>query len=165
MKYTRFSFRRVALQPVVRLAVLLASAASVVSAQQAPTAKTPAVLAPVTVYKSATCGCCAKWNDHLRANGFVVNSTDLPDVTPTKEKYRVPTQLRSCHTALVSGYVIEGHVPADVIRKLLRERPKVVGIAVPGMPMGSPGMEGSRIDSYQVLTFDESGATTVFASR
>jgi hypothetical protein len=128
----------------------------------------PAAAAPVAVYKSATCGCCAKWNDHMRTAGFTVNSTDLPDVAPVKDKHGVPAPLRSCHTAVVDGYVIEGHVPADVIKKLLRERPAVVGIAVPGMPMGSPGMEGppgSRVDSYNVVSFDKSGATKVYASR
>jgi hypothetical protein len=146
----------------VRLpAVLLLAASSVGAAAQTP-ATAPA---PVAVYKSATCGCCAKWNDHMRTAGFEVNSTDLPDVAAVKDKHGVPPALRSCHTAIVGGYVIEGHVPADVIKKLLRERPAVVGIAVPGMPSGSPGMEGSRVDSYNVVTFDKSGATKVYASR
>ena len=146
----------------VRLpAVLLFAATSIGAAAQTP----PAPAAPVAVYKSATCGCCGKWNEHMRTAGFTVNSTDLPDVTPVKDKHNVPAALRSCHTAIVGGYVIEGHVPADVIKKLLRERPAVVGIAVPGMPMGSPGMEGSRVDSYNVMSFDKSGATKVYASR
>jgi len=145
----------------VRLpAVLLLSAASMGAAAQTPPAPTP-----VAVYKSATCGCCAKWNDHMRTAGFTVNSTDLHDVAPVKDKHGVPANMRSCHTAVVGGYVIEGHVPADVIKKLLRERPDVVGIAVPGMPMGSPGMEGPRVDSYNVMSFDKSGATKVYASR
>ena len=146
----------------VRLpAVLLFAASSMGATAQTP----PAAPAPVAVFKSATCGCCAKWNDHMRTAGFNVNSTDLPDVAPVKDKHGVPAALRSCHTAVVGGYVIEGHVPADVIKKLLRERPDVVGIAVPGMPMGSPGMEGSRVDSYNVMSFDKSGATKVYASR
>jgi hypothetical protein len=131
-------------------------------------AQTPAAApTPVAVYKSATCGCCAKWNDHMRTAGFTVNSSDLPDVTPVKDKHGVPAKLRSCHTAVVGGYVIEGHVPADVVKKLLRERPAVVGIAVPNMPSGSPGMEvpGGRVDAYDVLTFDKNGATKVYASR
>jgi hypothetical protein len=148
----------------VRLsAVLLVSAASMGAAAQTPPAP-----APVAVYKSATCGCCAKWNDHMKTAGFTVNSTDLPDVAVVKDKHGVPTNVRSCHTAIVGGYVIEGHVPADVIKKLLRERPAVVGIAVPGMPTGSPGMEdpsGKRVDSYNVMSFDKSGATKVYASR
>lgn len=149
----------------VRLpAILLFAAASIGAAAQTP----PAAAAPVAVFKSATCGCCAKWNDHMRTAGFTVNSTDLPDVAVVKDKHGVPAPLRSCHTAVVDGYVIEGHVPADVIKKLLRERPAVVGIAVPGMPMGSPGMEGpagSRVDAYNVMSFDKSGATKVYASR
>jgi hypothetical protein len=148
--------------PWVRLpAALFLAVSSLGAAAQTP----PAAAAPVAVYKSATCGCCAKWNDHMRTAGFTVNSTDLPDVAPIKDKHGVPPQLRSCHTAVVGGYVIEGHVPADVIKKLLRERPAVVGIAVPGMPSGSPGMEGSHVDSYNVMTFDKSGATKVYASR
>jgi hypothetical protein len=146
----------------VRLpAVLLFAASSIGAAAQAP----PPPAAPVAVYKSATCGCCAKWNEHMKTAGFTVNSTDLPDVAPVKDKHGVPTALRSCHTAVVGGYVIEGHVPADVIKKLLRERPAIVGVAVPGMPMGSPGMEGPHVDSYNVMSFDKSGATKVYASR
>jgi hypothetical protein len=148
----------------VRLpAVLLFAASSIGAAAQTP----PAAAAPVAVYKSATCGCCGKWNEHMRTAGFTVNSTDLPDVTPMKDKHGVPAALRSCHTAVVGGYVIEGHVPADVIKKLLRERPAIVGIATPGMPTGSPGMEveGRPADSYNVVSFDKSGATKVYASR
>jgi hypothetical protein len=122
---------------------------------------------PVTVYKSPTCGCCAKWNEHMRANGFAVTSNDLPDVAPLKDQHGVPVQTRSCHTALVGGYIVEGHVPADVIKKLLRERPAVVGIAAPGMPMGSPGMEmpDGRKDTYQIVAFDKQGKTSVYATR
>jgi hypothetical protein len=149
----------------VRLpAVLLFAASSIGAAAQTP----PAAAAPVAVFKSPTCGCCAKWNDHMRTAGFTVNSTDVPDVAAVKDKHGVPAALRSCHTAVVGGYVIEGHVPADVIKKLLRERPAVVGIAVGGMPTGSPGMEdptGKRVDSYNVMSFDKSGATKVYASR
>jgi hypothetical protein len=101
----------------------------------------------------------------MRANGFVLESTDVPDVNPIKDKHKVPAELRSCHTALVGGYVVEGHVPADVIQKLLRERPSVIGIAVPGMPMGSPGMEGSRTDPYLVISFDASGKNAIYAKR
>ncbi|HEY8548771.1 MAG TPA: DUF411 domain-containing protein [Vicinamibacterales bacterium] len=120
------------------------------------------------VWKSATCGCCAKWNEHMAAAGFEVASTDVPDVNAVKDKHGVPPQLRSCHTGLVGGYVLEGHVPADVVQKLLKERPSdVVGIAVPGMPAGSPGMEvpGGRTDSYQIIAFDRNGKTRVYASK
>jgi hypothetical protein len=120
---------------------------------------------PVTVYKSPTCGCCGKWVEHMRANGFEVTVNDMPDVAPVKDKQGVPTALRSCHTAIVGGYAIEGHVPADLIKKLLQEKPKAAGLAVPGMPMGSPGMEGGSKDTYNVVLFDHAGKTSVYATR
>jgi hypothetical protein len=118
----------------------------------------------VTVYKTATCGCCRKWIDHMRTNGFEVKSTDMPEVTSVKNSYGVPVDAQSCHTALVDGYVVEGHVPASAVKKLLKERPKVTGIAVPGMPVGSPGMEipSGEVEAYNVISFDKSGKTTVF---
>jgi hypothetical protein len=129
-------------------------------------AQTPKPM-PVTVYKSPTCGCCAKWVEHMKASGFDVTVNEMPDVAPIKDKQGVPVNLRSCHTALVGGYAIEGHVPADVIKKLLRERPNALGVAVPGMPMGSPGMEvpSNQKDAYNVMLFDKAGKTTVYASR
>ena len=104
---------------------------------------------------------------YLQGNGFPVKTENMDDLGPIKKKHGVPAAIQSCHTALVSGYVIEGHVPADLIDRLLRERPRVVGLAVPGMPAGAPGMDvpGTRAERYQVLAFDESGRTTVFASR
>ena len=119
----------------------------------------------VTVYKSPTCGCCTKWVDHIREAGFRVEVRDTPNVEPVKTEHGLPEHLASCHTALVGGYVVEGHVPADVIRRLLRERPEVAGIAVPGMPMGSPGMEGPSKDPYQVVAFGKDGGTSVYESR
>jgi hypothetical protein len=104
---------------------------------------------------------------HLRANGFPVKIEDLEGLSAIKRQHAVPKGLESCHTALVGGYVVEGHVPADLIDRLLRERPPIAGIAVPGMPVGSPGMEvpGYAPVRYQVFTFDRSGRTGVFASR
>lgn len=104
---------------------------------------------------------------HLRENGYPVTAENVADITPIKRRYGVPAKLQSCHTAVVSGYVVEGHVPAEVVDRLLRERPRVAGIAVPGMPTGSPGMEtpGRAAERYQVLTFDASGRTAVYASR
>jgi hypothetical protein len=104
---------------------------------------------------------------HLRASGYPVKAENVPDVTPIKRRYSVPERLQACHTALVEGYVVEGHVPADLIDRLLRERPRAAGLAVPGMPAGSPGMEssGQASESYQVLIFDRSGKTAVFATR
>lgn len=119
----------------------------------------------VTVYKSPTCGCCTKWEEHLRENGFRVVSVPREDMDAIKREHGVPKGLQSCHTALVNGYAVEGHVPADVIRKLLTERPRVKGVAVPGMPMGSPGMEGPHKDAYEVYTFDASGPRDVYAVR
>jgi len=130
------------------------------------------LLAPVTqaaevlVYKSPTCGCCKQWVKHMEANGFKVTTRDMLDLSPVKMQNGVLPELASCHTAIVDGYVIEGHVPAQDVRRLLRERPKVAGLAVPGMPVGSPGMEqGAHKDRYQVLTFTSSGKTAVFAQH
>ena len=119
----------------------------------------------VTVYKSPTCGCCNAWIKHMEANGFTVRSHNTNDVAQYKVRYGIKPELASCHTALVDGYVIEGHVPAGDIKRLLRERPAVTGLAVPGMPAGSPGMEGPRKDPYRVLSFDSKGQIRVFASH
>ncbi|MBI2485703.1 MAG: DUF411 domain-containing protein [Deltaproteobacteria bacterium] len=119
----------------------------------------------ITVYKDPSCGCCSKWVDHLREHGYQVTAHDVSDMTKIKTKYGVPRALSSCHTAVVDGYVVEGHVPADVISRLLTERPKVVGITVPDMPMGSPGMEGPYSEPYDVLTFDSQGNTKVYTSH
>ena len=120
----------------------------------------------VTVYKSPTCGCCAKWVDHMREHGYTVVVNDMQDVQPVKAREGVTDALSSCHTATVGGYVVEGHVPAADVQRLLSERPKITGIAVPGMPVGSPGMEGGTPDRYDVMAFDRTtGATRVFASH
>lgn len=123
----------------------------------------PALAAEITVYKSPTCGCCKEWVKHLQANGFKVTAKDVPDVTPYKEVNGVPPTLGACHTARVNGYTIEGHVPAADIQRLLKERPKVRGLAVPGMPTGSPGMEGAYKERYETLAFDKDGRSTVYA--
>ena len=122
---------------------------------------------PMLVYKTPTCGCCRAWVDHVKAAGFAVEVRDMPDVAPVKHEHGVPGHLASCHTAIVDGYVVEGHVPADVIRRMLRERPQVAGIAVPGMPMGSPGMEvpGGRKDPYDIIAFTREGQVSVYESR
>lgn len=121
-----------------------------------------AVAATVEVYKSPTCKCCAKWVDHMRANGFTVNTNDVGN-KEARERAGISTALGSCHTALVGGYAIEGHVPAQDIKRLLKERPRAIGLAVPGMPHGSPGMEGARSEPYNVLLIDKQGGTTVFS--
>jgi hypothetical protein len=126
-------------------------------------AAAPTPPGPVVVYKSPSCGCCNKWVDHLRQHGFAVTPRDMDDVTPMRREVGVPAALASCHTAIVDGYVIEGHVPAAAVKRLLKERPKVIGLTVPGMVTGSPGMEGGRPEAYEVLSFDAKGKTSVFA--
>lgn len=114
------------------------------------------------VYKSPTCGCCVGWADHLREHGFRVQSNDVSDVTKYKVRHGVPASLGSCHTAVIDGYVIEGHVPAADIKRLLAKRPDVAGLAVPGMPTGSPGMSGPP-QRYNVVAFERDGDMEVFA--
>ncbi len=125
----------------------------------------PANAADVVVYKSPTCGCCKNWISHLEENGFTVEAHNERNMNPIKSELGVPRHLQSCHTAKVGGYIVEGHVPAEEIARLLKEKPAVKGLAVPGMPMGSPGMEGPRKDAYDVLTFEKNGKTSVYASR
>ncbi len=124
-----------------------------------------AELPTIQVYKSATCGCCIRWISHLQEHGFTVTATDVGDMSTVKVENDVPPRLYSCHTALVDGYVIEGHVPAPDIMLLLAERSKVSGLAVPGMPIGSPGMEGPNPESYNVLSFDDAGTIREFATH
>lgn len=122
----------------------------------------------VTVYKSPTCGCCANWVSRMKQSGFDVEAHDVGDdmLNQVKTTAGVPMALRSCHVALAGGYAFEGHVPPDVVRKVLAERPKALGVAVPGMPAGSPGMEmGDRKDPYEVMAFDRAGKTWVYAKR
>ena len=149
---------------ILGVAVLAGIGAAVAVAQRpapAPAAGQPTV----EVYKSPTCGCCSKWVDHLRASGFTVRTTDTDQVDPIKNQHGVPMTLRSCHTAVVDGYVLEGHVPAADVQRLLKERPAVAGLAVGGMPVGSPGMEvpGRPADPYDVMAFDKAGVTSVFS--
>lgn len=123
------------------------------------TADMPAIV----VYKTPTCGCCSGWVEHLRQAGFTVDARDVRDLMTVKRDAGVPVAMSSCHTAIVDGYVVEGHVPAEHIARMLAERPAIAGIAVPGMPIGSPGMEGPNPEPYQVLTFSHDGSTGVFA--
>ena len=116
----------------------------------------------ITVYKLSTCGCCGNWVEHLKQNSFAVTVHEVPSIDEYKAQHGVPKELESCHTAIVDGYTIEGHVPAADILRLLKERPDAKGLAVPGMPLGSPGMEASRKDAYDVILFTESGKTSVF---
>jgi hypothetical protein len=133
-----------------------------------PAAQQKSVLPSVHVYKTPTCGCCSLWVDHMRQAGFTVKADDVSheELQRIKTKLGVPDSANSCHTARLAGYVVEGHIPADTVKKMLKERPKVVGIAVPGMPVGSPGMEvrGVRARPYDVLSFDKTGATRLFVT-
>jgi hypothetical protein len=116
------------------------------------------VATEITVHRSPSCGCCGIWLDHLKKQGFVVNDIKTQDVNLVKQQYGVGAGLASCHTALVEGYVIEGHVPAADIRKMLAEKPNIVGLSVPGMPQGTPGMEMSgRKQPFAVISFDKNG--------
>ena len=118
----------------------------------------------ITVYKTSTCGCCRGWVQHAREAGFEVTAHDVADLGAVKLRHGIPRRLSSCHTALVGDYIVEGHVPADVVKKLLSEKPDVNGITAPGMPIGSPGMEGPNAQPYDVLTFDDAGNTAVFVT-
>ena len=147
------------------LTVAFASLALTTAAVRTSPSVAPAKKPVITVYKDPSCGCCKNWIAHLIKHGYRVDAKDSPNMTEIKRTLGVPTGLTACHTAMVNGYLIEGHVPAADIDRLLAEKPKVVGLAVPGMPAGSPGMEGASAQRYQVLTFDKSGKTTVFASH
>lgn len=116
----------------------------------------------IEVYKTATCGCCEEWVKHLRANGFKVNAHNVANPSDTREKMGIPDRLGSCHTAVIGGYAIEGHVPAAEIKRLLAAKPKAKGLAVPAMPLGSPGMEGPTHMPYDVLLVGKDGSTTVY---
>jgi hypothetical protein len=117
---------------------------------------------PISVWKTPTCGCCGQWVAHMRTNGFDVQVQDVPNTTPYRAKYGVPDAMQSCHTAIVEGHPIEGHVPAADIRRLLKDGPKGAGLAVPGMVAGSPGMEGGASQPYSVMMFTADGKTSIF---
>lgn len=116
----------------------------------------------IEVYKSASCGCCEGWVKHLRDNGFTVKAHDVANPSDYREKFGIPNELGSCHTAMVQGYAIEGHVPAAEIRRLLAEKPNARGLAVPAMPMGAPGMEGATSMPYDVLLVRKDGSRSTY---
>jgi hypothetical protein len=125
----------------------------------------PAALPVVKVWKTPTCGCCSKWVRHLEAAGFRVEATNVDNVDPIKTANGMPLKLASCHTALVGGYVVEGHVPASDVLRLLKERPDIVGLTVPGMPPGSPGMDIPGSPPFEVLSLGKDGKTAVYATH
>jgi hypothetical protein len=138
--------------------IFAAAAALVVGCTQEPLTK-------VVVYKDPACGCCSQWVAHMNDNGFAATAQDVSDTVSYKRQYGVTPDLYSCHTALVEGYVIEGHVPAAEVKRLLSERPDLRGLSVPGMPAGSPGMEqGGRKDRFDVVAINRDGTTSVYAS-
>ncbi len=146
---------------VQRIGTLVVAAVATSGVIVTAQAEKPTVL----VYKTPTCGCCTKWVEHLEANGFKVMTQHRDDLTAIRQQHKVPYQVTSCHTALVGSYVVEGHVPAADVKRLLAEKPKIKGIGVPGMPIGSPGMEGPAPQKYNTLAFTETGKTSVFASH
>ena len=149
---------------------LLAGAAvslpAALRAQGTAQGRTATPLPPLTVYKSASCGCCRAWVDHMRGAGFTVRTVDTEDLGRVKGELGVPGTLQSCHTAVIGAYLVEGHVPAADVKRLLAQKPAVRGLAVPGMPIGSPGMEQGDpkdYDRYEVMAFTAQGRTSVFA--
>lgn len=151
---------RNALMPVLLAGLLLWQGAAG-SADNAPSANNVGPL--VTVYKTPGCGCCDKWIEHLRSAGFDIESHEHGNLDRVRAQLGVPRKLAGCHTAQVGGYAVEGHVPAAQIRRLLEEKPDVVGISVPGMPLGSPGMESEGGSEYPVITWRKDGSSSVFA--
>lgn len=156
MKSNAFSRRMFAVFAVAGIALLSSGLPSLAIADEVT----------MRVFKSPYCGCCAAWVDHMREAGFSVEVTNLEDMTPAKTHFGISDDLQSCHTAVVDGYVIEGHVPADDVKRLLAERPEAAGLSVPGMPIGSPGMEqGDRTEPYDVVLFDRKGGRLVFSNH
>jgi hypothetical protein len=142
---------------------VLATGLAVAAGLYAATASQPAAGAEVAVYKSPWCGCCEQWIGHMRSQGHKVAVQDMEDLDAIKKMAGVPEDLQSCHTAFVDGYVLEGHVPAADLARLLAERPEARGLAVPGMPGGSPGMEGAEAEPYDVILFLTGGGRQVFS--
>jgi hypothetical protein len=147
------------------LAVAILSIAALILIFKTSHINADTALPVVTVYKSPTCGCCKKWVSHLESNGFKVDVNNLSNLDLVKKKFGIEPQFQSCHTAKIGNYVVEGHVPATDIKKMLAEKPDIYGLAVPGMPMGSPGMEGSRKDNYNVLAIKNGASPTIFSSH
>ena len=142
---------------------LVAGAAALAVAPRALWATAPQ---PITVYKTAACGCCADWVKHMTQSGFTVTAKNVSDVDEIANELRVPASLRACHIAVTGRYVISGHVPADLVKQLLREAAsQTVGLAVPGMPAGSPGMESPTPERYEIIEWRRNGSTRVYASR
>jgi hypothetical protein len=161
---TKRVFRLAALGAAL-VGVSLTTAAARNFAPGSPKTSTVVKKPTITVYKDPNCGCCKAWIAHLEKAGYTVDAKDSPNMAEIKASLGVPAVLTSCHTAVVNGYLIEGHVSPEEIDRLLAQKPTIAGLAVPGMPMGSPGMDGGMKQHYQVLSFDKGGKTKVFASH
>lgn len=147
---------------IKKLVICLVAIASIVSIAAVTDAQA-ANLPKATVYRDPNCTCCGGWIEHLKAKGWNVKNVPTADMMAFKQEHGVTDDLASCHTAIIDGYVVEGHVPSDDIKQLLAQKPNISGIAVPGMPVGTPGMEmGNKKDSYAVVAFDGQGQTKVF---
>ncbi|GAB2502266.1 DUF411 domain-containing protein [Arenimonas alkanexedens] len=151
----------------ILLATLLLAGAATAVAATPDTGPVDAALPLVTVHKSAYCGCCVKWVEHMQAAGFTVEVVETENMTPVKQRVGIPPGKASCHTAEVDGYFVEGHVPADDVKRLLAEKPEARGIVVPGMPIGSPGMESpdGRVQAYEVQLIDTQGVSSVWSRQ
>ena len=150
---------------VVAIGVLVFIARSPSDASVEPSSTSPSADV-VTVYKTEACGCCLNWVDHLKTNDFSVEVINVASTATTREKFGVPPQLLSCHTGSINGYWVEGHVPADLVKKLITDKPDDIrGISAPGMPMGSPGMDGPNPVQYDIIAYHADGTTSVYATR
>ncbi|MBD0336226.1 MAG: DUF411 domain-containing protein [Cyanobacteria bacterium Co-bin13] len=161
----RRRFNQIGLRSMVAAAVGSLALTERAAAARADSLASTSASAPleIVVYRDPNCGCCHQWITHLKTHDFQVTDQLWEDMTTLKQQYGIPDNLTSCHTAKVNGYVIEGHVPAEDIRRLIAEKPEVMGIAVPGMPVGSPGMEsGNHRDAFSVVTFTQAGQTATF---
>ena len=149
---------------IKQIVVFLVAIAVVMSLTTATSAATASVPLEITVYRDPFCSCCEGWIDYLTNQGFQPTSVKTSTIDTLKQQYGVPNDLVSCHTAVINGYVVEGHVPADDIKRLLAEQPNdVAGISVPGMPIGTPGMESGDVrEPFTVFSFDKQGNTEVF---
>ena len=151
------------LKIVLATLVFLVASFTMTAVAEPPAEAGSAPLPEMVVYHDPACGCCGKWMAYMREAGFVVRSETASEMAAVKQQFNVPASLRSCHTAVVGGYVIEGHVPAAEVKRLLAEKPDLAGIAVPGMPLGSPGMEyGHKRQAFDVVSFDNAGGTETF---
>lgn len=163
------SGRRTFLRELAGVAVALVVAPVIARQLHAESglAATASSAAPIKihVYKDKSCGCCKEWVKHMEKAGFAVTAEDAPNMDAIKKKLGVPSAMGSCHTAVVGDYLVEGHVPADIVQIMLKEKPAALGLAVPGMPQGSPGMEGPVKEKYNVMLFERSGKSRVYASR